>query len=327
MRITNKFGLPGTLMRMIERDTYTKGSAKISVTGMISSPRVAALRRKHFTSMESDVSDHLWRLMGQAISMIAERGASNQYITEQRLFGECLGWILSGALDLQEIIDGDTVDILDYKFTSTWAVMSDKPEWENQLNCYAWLVRNQQAAQYGDGVPIPNALTRRSVRNLKDVAILRDWREKAGYGKPDYPKAPIVSVDVKRWTDAEQDAYVAARIQAHQDLAFAEEFGGAPPVCTPEERWHKTDKFAVEKVGRKTAMRVLDSQDEADKWVADNTSDEKGAKIKTKDAAKISITMRPGEDTRCAGDYCGVSAWCDWWAANGPQQPEEVHNG
>jgi len=37
------------------------------------------------------------------------------------------------------------------------------------------------------------------------------------------------------------------------------------PICTPDDRFNSGDKFAVMKKGRKTAMRVLDSEEEAEK--------------------------------------------------------------
>ena len=50
---------------------------------------------------------------------------------------------MSGAIDRQEIDDG--VSIYDYKVTSVWSLIFDKPEWERQLNCYAYLVEKKKA--------------------------------------------------------------------------------------------------------------------------------------------------------------------------------------
>jgi hypothetical protein len=42
MKITNKFGVPETLMALANRDFYSKGKAEYSVTEIISSPRIKA---------------------------------------------------------------------------------------------------------------------------------------------------------------------------------------------------------------------------------------------------------------------------------------------
>jgi hypothetical protein len=50
------------------------------------------------------------------------------------------GWRISGQTDSISLADGT---LKDYKVTSAWTVMNalkdEKPEWVQQLNCYAWL--------------------------------------------------------------------------------------------------------------------------------------------------------------------------------------------
>jgi hypothetical protein len=70
---------------------------------------------------------------------ILEQGKVPGHIVEERLFAELDGWSVSGAIDLQ--IESDKgIEINDYKNVGSWAVMNEKKEWEEQLNCYAWLV-------------------------------------------------------------------------------------------------------------------------------------------------------------------------------------------
>ena len=67
----------------------------------------------------------------------------------------------------QEINKEDgSVNLIDYKVTSVWAVIFGKIEWERQLNCYAWLFR-QKKENIG-----------KSVGSLKICAILRDWNRR-----------------------------------------------------------------------------------------------------------------------------------------------------
>jgi hypothetical protein len=128
MKITNKSGLPQTLVNVMERDPYTRGGARLSVTQLIGSPRISILRARHDHEMETDVTDGIWSMMGRAMHSLAEAGADAAHIAEERIHTTVLGWTLSGGIDLQILRDG-VVAIEDYKVTSAWAVMNDKPEW------------------------------------------------------------------------------------------------------------------------------------------------------------------------------------------------------
>ena len=68
--ITNKYGLPETLVMACKHDTHRVGG-DISVTQLIDGPQVRLLKRKH--DYESDVSDNLYAMMGTALHHIIER--------------------------------------------------------------------------------------------------------------------------------------------------------------------------------------------------------------------------------------------------------------
>ena len=73
-----------------------------------------------------------------------------------------------------------------------------------------------------------------------------------------------------------------------------------------EERWKKNDTWAVKKKGQKRAIRVLESEHEAEKYI--NWHDETDtAYIKKTD---LEIEFRCGEHTRC-GNYCSVADFCN----------------
>jgi len=139
MKITNKFNVPETLVALASRDFYSKGKSDYSVTEIISPPRIQRLRRKHYDEIEQDVADMLWMLMGTALHVVAERSEVAGHTNEERLTIGIDDIRLSGAIDLQKD-DEDGITIFDYKFTSAWALMNDKPEWEQQQNIYKYLV-------------------------------------------------------------------------------------------------------------------------------------------------------------------------------------------
>ena len=277
MKFTNRYNLPDALFSALSSDWYSQ-DGRISVTGLISPPRIAQLKKRHQDEIEEDVSERVWTLLGSAVHDVLER-AETDGIQETRLSTDVMGWAVTGQADLWEEADGGTLS--DYKVTSVWSVIKGvKPEWEAQLNCYAHLYRTCL------GKP---------VSKLQIVAILKDHsRGKAKQGG-DYPPIPIAVIPIKMWPDDEVRAYISARVLLHQQ---AEEKSDTDlPPCTDEERWAKPTTWAVMKTGRKSAVRVLDTQAEAEAMAA-----EKGA--------GHYVECRPGSYTRCEG-YCPVSQWCN----------------
>jgi hypothetical protein len=284
MKITNKFNVPETLVALASRDYYTKGQSDYSVTEIISPPRIQRLRRKHFEEIEQDVSDMLWMLLGTALHVVAERSEVSGHTNEERLSAGVNGIILSGAIDLQKD-EADGITITDYKFTSAWALMNDKPEWEQQQNIYKYLVER---------------VKKKPVKGLKICALIRDWSRRDAQNKPDYPQAPIQMVDIPMWTFDRTEAFIKERVELHRDSKVSADWGEELPLCTEEERWVRQTTYAVKKDGRKTAIRVFDTQDEADALLKEMPEKDKGF-----------IEIRKGEAVRCTGNFCGVSQWCN----------------
>jgi hypothetical protein len=290
LKITNKHNVPETLLSLATRDYYSKGRADYSVTEVISPPRIQRLRRKHHETMEQDVSEMLWALLGSALHVVAERGQHPGYITEERLFVEVDGVTLSGAIDIQQNTDQGT-HIIDYKFTSVWAVRNEKPEWEAQLNCYAYLIRQAKGE---------------TVSATSICAMLRDWSRREAAVKADYPQSPIVMVSVPLWAPERAEEYVRERVRLHRDARVSADWGDELPLCSDEDRWQRPTMYAVKREGRKTALRVF--SDEAD---AKALAEQEGAYVE----------VRPGEPVRCTGNFCGVNSWCsqyeEYQKANG----------
>ena len=283
MKITNKFNLPEPFVALATRNSYSKGKSDYSVTEIISPPRVQRLRAKHWAEMEQDVSDMTWSLMGTMAHHLLESKTPGHLTSEERLFVEIDGVTLSGAMDLQEDVDG-SIKITDYKFTSAWALREDKIEWVLQQNIYAWMVEKVK------GKP---------VSSINICAFIRDWSRREAALKPDYPQASAQMVSVPRMSSEEVEKYIRERVELHRQAKVASDWGDDLLPCTDEERWMRTTTYAVKKEGRKTAVRVFDTQEEADALMAE---------MQPKDKAFIEI--RKGEPVRCTGNFCGVAKWC-----------------
>ena len=95
------------------------------------------------------------------------------------------------------------------------------------------------------------------------------------------------------WPVEEAAAFIRDRVTAHQRARE-----GHLPDCTPDERWLRDEKFAVNKEGRKRAVRGFDSQQEAETFIT-----------ALADADKHSVEHRPGLNTRCE-QFCDVAEFC-----------------
>lgn len=283
MKITNHFNVPEPLVALARKEYYSKGKADYSVTEIMSPPRIQRLKRKHWDDMEQDVTDMLWSMLGSALHVVAERSEVVDHLNEERLFMEVDGVTLSGSIDLQQHVKGG-VALKDYKFTSVWAVMNDKPEWEQQLNVYAWMVHKIKGV---------------SIKGLQICAILRDWSTRKAQTESGYPQAQIQMVDIPVWSFDKTEKYVHERIELHKESKVQADWDEELPECTDEERWMRTTTYAVKKEGRKSAVRVFDSEEDAVKLIAES-----------EDKKKLSVEVRKGEPVRCTGNYCGVNKWC-----------------
>jgi hypothetical protein len=292
LKITNHDNLPRTILNAIERDDYTRGNARISITGLLKPPRIGLLYSKHAPDIEKDVTDFVWALFGKAVHKILEMGGDEEHIPEERLFAEVRGWRVSGQLDLQKL-SPPMVAVTDYKVTTAWAVMHEKTEWVEQLNAYRWLL--EQATNY-------------RVSKLAICAFVRDWSRHQAGASNSYPQKPMVMIDIPLWSTDEAAKFIDSRVRVHQGAQALWDMGEEPPHCTDEERWMRTASYAVRKQGNKRATKTFDN-------ALDATNHAKAL------GAEFVVDTRKGEPIRCTGDYCSVSRWCsqyrEWREKNG----------
>ncbi len=247
MKITNKFNLPDPVVRAIT--AFDKGDQPegLRVTTLIDSPRISQLKRLHYPKLTEDVSQLVYRVWGSAIHEILSRETSNAYVSEERLSHTVDDTLISGAIDYQ-FVDDDAVDLKDYKTTAAYGVSQGiKPEWERQINVYAYLIRQAKGLK---------------VKSASVVAFIRDWRQSDADTREGYPPAPVHEIPVHLWSEDEQDRYVEERVRAHKNSEVQADFDDLPP-CTDEERWAQPTKWAVHKGQNKRALRVFDVEVDA----------------------------------------------------------------
>jgi hypothetical protein len=208
--------------------------------------------------------------MGQLMhKLLEEHGReSSGHLTEHTLASEVDGSMVVGTLDLYH--DGR---LIDYKFVSVWTTIdSVKREWEQQLNLYAELLRRHGY----------------EVKRLEIVAIYRDWSKMRAQDSS-YPKSQVSVFEVPLWSEDEAAHFLSERVRLHR---MAEE--GDAPECTAEERWERRTKYALMKRGRKSALKLFDTEEEAE------------AALRSSDQF---VEIRPGSSIRCE-NYCAVAPFC-----------------
>ena len=288
MKYTNIHNIPEEIIRAVHNDSYSKGASTISVTGLLRPPQMRLLEEKHIDDISVDVSDEIWKLLGQSVHTILERANEDnpETITEERMYANVNGWTISGQTDS---ISVDSGILKDYKVTSVWSVISamkeGKIDWEQQLNCYDWLNRKNYPE--------------RIINQLNIITINRDWskNQKMRSGA-DYPNAPCSVISIPKWSDEKQEEFIKERVSIHQEAEAEFLFSSEISRCTDEEVWRRKDSHRVMKKGRKSALRVLETQELANEFVSGH-ADEK----------KLSIEFLKGEAIRC--NYCQVAEFCN----------------
>jgi len=273
MTLTNKYNLPESLVNACQSHVHKGGFLSASQT--TKSVRQFWLKQRHADEITEDVSDRIWAMFGTAVHHVFEKNTENG-IAEKYLETEILGKKVSGTSDLYQ--DGK---ITDYKTVSVWSIiyMSSLEEWTKQLNVYAYLYRK---AGY-------------EVNAIEIVALMRDWQKSKAH-EDNYPPIQIKTIPIELWSDIEQELYLKQIVQRLIDHSTTQD--DDLPLCTKEELWQDDDKYAIMKHGRKSAIRLLNSESDAQQYIENNKLD-----------TKHYIEKRVGKPKRC--EYCDVSAFCN----------------
>lgn len=278
----NRHNLPEPVCAVLTADTYDKGRANISVTGLIQSPRVRILGKE---GNRYDVSDMVWTSFGTAWHSHAQaalNGYNPDWVVEERYFVDVNGWVVSGQADLQTTKDDGTIHLWDWKVTTTNKIAKGlAAEWEQQLNCYAYLIRRS---------------TGKIVTSATVLAILRDYKRNL-FKRQEHGECAVSVMDIVLWPKDQQESYITQRVSLHQEVEMSHAMGDKLIHCTDLEQWRKPNTYAVMVDGKKRARMICDTQAEAE-FQAGMIE---GGYVET----------RFGIPLKCQANYCGVSKRCD----------------
>jgi hypothetical protein len=295
--ITNKLGLPEVLVRALQRDPYSRGKSRYSVTQLIDSPQVRALSERYHEEISRDISDSVWLLLGKGVHHILEVGAADEgspeRTIEERIFVDVDGTTISGQMDVQEH-PGNEVEIIDWKVTSVFRVINDsaRKKWEEQLNLY-------RVIRHMDG-------RNGAVTKLTIVAFLRDWSKTKARQDPEYPQQPVVPIDIPLWPIGDALEYLRERVRLHVTADMRNDIGMDIDPCTDEERWKRGGVYEViqeKKDGGEWMRKAMSDREEAERLAAE-------FRKTIKDSRRVWVREREAKPIRCLDGWCPVSEWC-----------------
>lgn len=283
MKITNNLGFPSWLHDVLAWcfGQYERGTADFTVTELASPVLQRKLQKAHDKDIEQDISQIVDLVIGKAVHLFFEtalRTLGIEHIEfERRLTGTYKvggkAVAVSGQFDAY---DTKTRTLWDFKVVKAYAAkMGPKQDYVAQLNAYSSLI-----AQTGKPVPT----------SLKNLYIIKDWSADDALRDPEYPKAPLIVIDIPMLSPVEADAWIVGRIAEHQ---------AGDSICSAEEMWERPGVLAVMKDGRKAAVKLFE------------IGEEEAANERAK-AEKGYVVIRPGRRLRCER-YCSAAKFCSEW--------------
>lgn len=283
MRYTNDLGLPAQFVRAVSFDRHPSRPRTYSVTQVLRGVTETVLGRRHDDEIVVDVADNTWAIFGSAVHAIFEQSEeTDSQLKEEYVWLDMPnGYRLTGIFDLY---DASTGIITDWKTASVWRVMMH--DWEGyrrQLLAYGVILRSMGF----------------EVRGGQIVALLKDHSKSKARFDPEYPQRELVKVEWE-FSSTELDEMYSWLVERLAEIERAESVPDDElQPCTPEERWHRGDKWAVVKDGNKKALKLWETREEA-----------------VEHAGRLGkgyhVEDRPGTDAKCEG-YCLVRDFCPYW--------------
>ena len=274
----NMKDLPHWLQAMaVDQDRTRKFDLKnkvISTTSMLMPAHMLRLLDKHWYERDIDAMRLIPAMVGTAWHQMAEkydRGGQ----TELRVEQEFNGWTITGQIDFF-----DAHRIVDRKTTKVWSKIFGKPEWEQQLNIYHWLLR---MAGYDE------------IESLEVHVIYTDWSESMVKRNEDAPKERFEVIQIPIWDKEEVELFMKRRLRDIEEHNQKH--------CNAEERWERDEYWAVRHPSRQRAIARCRSKEEAEETLA--------GLDRQRIISEAYIEHHPGDPIRCR-NWCSVKQFCEF---------------
>ena len=282
MIVSNRLNLPAAFVNAVSTNRHNAAGC-FSATTLNKGTKEIILSDRHFDEITVDAADSVWAVWGTAVHALLESQPDNNF-HEESFKVPVSNSFVTGQVDSYDMERGI---INDWKTASVYKIMKDDfSDWYKQGMTYAWLLKQ-------------NGL---DVRRCRFIALLKDHSMTKAETDSSYPQAPVFTYEFE--VTPEELEQAGARITAKvKDIEAAELMSDddiAP--CTPEERWADGDKWAVMKNGRKTAIRVFDTEIDAE-----NCAGELGN--------SHYVEHRPAVSRKC-GKYCLCRDFCSFYRGN-----------
>ena len=251
---------------------YYPEERQVSVTTLLRPAHQVRLQYRHRGETVTDPMDWIPAMLGTAWHAYVEKFAAHG-VSEQPFHAVLAGWTITGIPDWY---DPATGVLRDHKTTRMWSKVFGKREWEEQLNCYRWLL----------------AMNGIKVSDLEIHALYVDWSASMAERNIDMPRERVEVLSVAAWPLPDVERFIRERIARLVDWDTDKQV----PICSPEERWERGECWAVMKPGRKRALKRCTSLIEAQGIVEKE--------------AGLYVEHRPGVPVRCA--YCSVREFCSF---------------
>lgn len=284
MKITNKMNLPYDLVKAVSPEPHNK-PGEISATTLIAGVKNIILTQRHWNELEDDVSDRIWAVFGTAVHSLLETEGETDF-TEIEMKQEVSDITVTGRLDNYDMRTGI---ICDYKSTSVYKVkagIADGGEsfrdYRTQGLIYAWLLQK-------NGLP---------ATKCRFICLLKDHSKTEAERDSFYPQSPVYVYEFNVTAEgiAEIEQFIYKKVFQYKLFSSTED--NLIPECDEHERWQKKDVYAVKKEGRKTAVKLFDTQKEAEDKIAELG---KGHFLE----------IRKGESRKCK-NYCLCRKFCNF---------------
>ena len=282
MKVTNRLHLPEAFVKAVSVERHNEAGC-YSATTLNKGTKEIILQERHWDEFTVDAADSVWATFGTAVHAIMEKYEDGNFHEEKFDIAVSKSRV-TGVVDSYDMERGI---INDWKTASVYKIMKgDFSDWYKQGMTYAWLLKQ-------------NGL---EVRRCRFIALLKDHSMTKAETDSSYPQAPVFTYEFE--VTPEELEQTGARITAKVKDIEAAEFLSDDDIepCTAEERWADGEKWAVMRNGRKTAIRVFDTEIDAE-----NCAGELGN--------SHYVEHRPAVSRKC-GKYCLCKDFCSFYRGN-----------